>query len=234
MGSVARTRSSSQGPCEHLDEVKSAYGLEIPENLKELVHPRHCALVVYDMQAGIIRQIQDGAAITAQVKSVLNIARSVGMRVFYTRHLSLPKELMGTFQYRQAMLWQRLDDPEGVNPWFLRDSPAFHIIDELAPQPSEAVFDKLAMSAFEGTPLATALRDCGLRQFLIVGVATEIGIDITCRHAADLGFIPILIRDACGFGNKEAAGRALQTLEFLGDTVLTDIAAVRAAAGTTP
>ena len=48
------------------------------------------------------------------------------------------------------------------------------------------------MSAFEGTPLTMALRDCGVQRFVIVGVATEIGIDITCRHRADLGFIPIL------------------------------------------
>ncbi len=208
--------------------MKSAYGLELPDNLRELVDPRYCALLVYDMQAGIIRQIKDGAAVTSQVKSVLNIARAAGMRVFYTRHLSLPKQLMGTFQYRQAMTWQRTDDPEKVTPWFLRDSPAFQIVDDLTPQPSEAVFDKLAMSAFEGTPLATAWRDCGIRHFLIVGVATEIGIDMTCRHAADLGFIPILIRDACGFGHQDAAERALHTLEFLGDTVLTDTAAVSA------
>jgi nicotinamidase-related amidase len=140
---------------------------------------------------------------------------------------------MGAFQYRQAMGWQRVDDPEKVNPWFLRDSPGFQIVDKLTPQPSEAVFDKLAMSAFEGTPLATALRDCGILRFLIVGVATEIGIDMTCRHAADLGFTPILVRDACGFGHRDAADRALQTLEFLGDTVLTDTVAVSAAAGAT-
>ena len=57
----------------------------------------------------------------------------------------------------------------------------------------------------------------------------EIGIDITCRHAADLGFVPIVVRDACGAGHQDAAERALQTLEFLGDTVLTDSAAVSAA-----
>ena len=141
--------------------------------------------------------------------------------------------MMGAFQYRQAMAWQRVDDPEKVNPWFLRDTPAFQIVDELTPQPSDAVFDKLSMSAFEGTPITTALRDCGIRHFLISGVATEIGIDITCRHAADLGFVPILVRDACGFGNKEAADRALQTLEFLGDTVVTDIAALIAATAST-
>jgi biuret amidohydrolase len=51
---------------------------------------------------------------------------------------------------------------------------------------------KISMSAFEGTPLAMALRDCGLISFMICGMATEIGIDPTVRHGADLGFIPIV------------------------------------------
>src|SRR5262245_28575068 len=57
----------------------------------------------------------------------------------------------------------------------------------------EAIFDKISMSAFEGTPLAMALRDCGLISFMICGIATEIGIDPTVRHGADLGLIPIVI-----------------------------------------
>ena len=209
--------------------MKTAYGVEIPENLSELVNPNRCALIVYDMQAGILRQIADGAAITERVREVLNIVRKAGMRVFYTRHLSLPSQLMGAFQFRTAMSWQRVEDPEKVQPWFLRDSPAFQIVPEVQPRPSEAVFDKLTMSAFEGTPLATALRDCKIQAFLILGVAMEIGIDITCRHGADLGFVPIVIRDCCGAGHQDAADRALQTLEFLGDTVLTDSSGVSVA-----
>jgi biuret amidohydrolase len=206
--------------------MKSIYGLEVPSSFRELVDPKCCALIVYDMQAGIVRQVKDGAAVTARVKEVLDAVRKAGMRVFYTRHLSLPKQLMGAAQYRMAMTWQRVDDPEKVQPWFLRDSPGFQIVPELEPLPSEAIFDKLAMSAFEGTPLTMALRDCGMQSFLIAGIALEIGIDITARHGADLGFVPIVIRDACGAGHPDAAARALQTLEFLGDTVLTDSAAL--------
>ena len=206
--------------------MKTAYGLEIPDSLRELVNPKHCALIVYDMQVGIVRQIKHGAAIVERVKQVLDTSRAAGMRVFYTRHLSLPKQLMGASQYRMAMAWQRVDDPEKVNPWFLRDSPGFQIVPDLQPLASEAIFDKLAMSAFEGTPLTMALRDCGVQCFLIVGVALEIGIDITCRHSADLGFVPIVVRDACGAGHDDAGERALETLAFLGDTVLTDSAAV--------
>ena len=142
--------------------------------------------------------------------------------MFFSRHLSLPKELMGMFQYRIAMAWQRVDSPEQVNPWFLRDTPGFQIVPELSPLPTEGVFDKLAMSAFEGTWLDFALRDCDINAFIIVGVATEIGIEPTTRHGADLGYIPVLVTDACGSGDKEAAKRSIEGLKFAGDTVITD------------
>jgi biuret amidohydrolase len=204
--------------------MKTYQGIDLPTSLTELLDPGRCALIVYDMQIGILSQIPDGAAITQRVGSLLEAARRAGMRVFFTRHLSLPKNMMGAFQLRQAMAWQRIADPGEVHPWFLRDSPGFGIVPELAPLATEAVFDKIAMSAFEGTPLGIAMRDCGLQSFLIAGVATEIGVDITCRHGADLGLVPVLVRDACGAGHADAAERALGTLEFLGDTVLTDLA----------
>jgi nicotinamidase-related amidase len=77
------------------------------------------------------------------------------------------------------------------------------------------------MSAFEGTPLNMALRDCGLSTFIIIGVATEIGIEPTVRHGADLGYIPIVVTDACGAGHEDAAQRSISTLRFLGDALFT-------------
>jgi biuret amidohydrolase len=174
------------------------------------------------MQVGILRQLKNPEKITRQVLKVLNTARDAGVRVFFSRHLSLPKELMGMFQFRMAMAWQRTDSPEKVNPWFLRDSPGFQIIPELQPRSTEGLFDKLTMSAFEGTWLDFALRDCGVNAFIIVGVATEIGIEPTARHGADLGYIPVLVTDACGAGNEEAARRSIESLRFAGDALLTD------------
>jgi biuret amidohydrolase len=78
------------------------------------------------------------------------------------------------------------------------------------------------MSAFEGTPLEMALRDCGITAVAIVGIATEIGIEPTARHAADLGIIPVIIADACGAGHADAAERSLESLRFAGDAIVTD------------
>src|SRR5437773_5655836 len=174
------------------------------------------------MQVGILNQIKKPEQITLQVLKVLSAARHAGVRVLFSRHLSLPKELMGMSQFRMAMTWQRVDSPDQVNPWFLRDAPGFQIIPELLPLPTEGVFDKLTMSAFEGTWLDFALRDCGINAFIIVGVATEIGIEPTIRHGADLGYIPVLVTDACGGGNEEAAKRSIKSLKFAGDALITN------------
>jgi nicotinamidase-related amidase len=203
--------------------MKHVRGLDIPQTVEEVCDPNRMALVVYDMQIGILKQIKDSAAIVAKVSRVLEAARAAGVRTFFMRHMSLPKELMGAFCYRMTMAWQRTDDPEKVNPWFLRGSPGFEITPELAPRPSEAIFDKLTMSALEGTPLSIALRDCGITSMALVGVAMEIGIEPTARHAADLGIVPVIIEDACGSGHAEAAQRSIESLKFAGDAVFTDV-----------
>jgi nicotinamidase-related amidase len=203
--------------------MERAFGLNIPQTLDDVCDPTRLALIVYDMQVGIVKQIENGQQITDRVLQVLDAARAARIRVIFTRHMSLPKELMGVSQFRMAMAWQRVKSVNEVKPWFLRDSPGFHLIPELNPLPSEAIFDKIAMSAFEGTPLDMALRDCGIDAFAIVGIATEIGIEPTARHGADLGYIPVVVKDACGFGHREAAARSIASLEFAGDSLLTNV-----------
>lgn len=211
--------------------MQRAFGLTIRQTLEEVCDPASLALVVYDMQVGIVSQIANGPQITERVLQVLEAARKAGIRVFFTRHMSLPKELMGAFQFRTAMAWQRVKSPEEVKPWFLRDSPGFHLVPEMNPQPSEAIFDKIAMSAFAGTPLDIALRDCGISAFAIAGIALEIGIEPTVRHGGDLGYIPVVIKDACGFGHRDAAERSIASLEFAGDALLTSVETICAQLG---
>jgi len=202
--------------------MKDIFGLSIPQTLEEVCDPQRVALLVYDMQVGILNQIKNPEQLTLQVLKVLTAARHARVRVLFSRHLSLPKELMGMSQFRMAMAWQRTDSPEQVKPWFLRDDPSFQIIPQLAPRPTEGVFDKLTMSAFEGTWLDFALRDCGINAFIVVGVATEIGIEPTIRHGADLGYIPVFVNDACGSGNAEAAQRSIKSIKFIGDALITN------------
>ncbi len=203
-----------------------AFGLDIPEALSELCRPDRLALVVYDMQAGIVRQLPDGPEVTRRVAAVLDAARAGGFRVFFTRHMSLPNEVAGVTQLRTAKAWQRTRTAAEVEPSFPRDSPQFQLVPELEPRASEAVLDKISMSAFVGTPLEIALRDCGLVSFAIVGIALEVGIEPTVRHATDLGFMPVVVADACGSRDKGAAERALAGISFAGGSLTTDVGSI--------
>jgi biuret amidohydrolase len=80
-----------------------AFGLDIPRGLDDLCVPTKLALVVYDMQVGIVRQIENGQQITDRVLQVLDAARKAGIRVFFTRHVS-PQRTHGR--------------PSSARPWF--------------------------------------------------------------------------------------------------------------------
>ncbi|HSU98297.1 MAG TPA: cysteine hydrolase [Gemmatimonadaceae bacterium] len=214
--------------------MQKAYDISLPVRLAEICNASHTALLVYDMQIGIRDQISDGNKITDSCAVALAAARQAGMRVVFTRHLSNPTPWIGLTQYRTAMAWQHTDNPEAVKSWFLRNAPSSAIVPELAPTDDDLVLEKIGMSAFEGTPLAYALRDCGVVGIAIAGIALEIGIEPTVRHATDLGFVPIVLTDACGFGNKEAAERTIATMRFVGEAELTDVATFTRLLGDTP
>ncbi len=208
-----------------MDELN---GLRIPQSLEDVCRPERLALLVYDMQVGILEQIAEPAKVIANVREVLDVARSAGVRTYFTRHVTLPVELMGVAQLRMWRAWQRVERLEDVRSPFLPDAPQTQIVPALQPTEKEAVLDKLTLSAFAGTPLELALRGAGVETIAIVGVATEIGVEPTARHAGDLGFVPVVVTDACAAGNAEAGARAIETLAFLGDAFLTDVAGFRA------
>ena len=83
--------------------MKSLLGLKVPNSLAEICNREQLALLVYDMQVGIAGQIRGAETIVANVGRVLKAARDAGVRVFFTRHMSLPLPLMGAFQLRMAM-----------------------------------------------------------------------------------------------------------------------------------
>jgi biuret amidohydrolase len=197
-------------------------GLVIPESLRDALDPPTLAFIVYDMQSGILAQIADADRVVANVAKLLAATRRRGVRTLFTRHYFMPTELAGVYQLRQAKIWQGKDRAADTRPLIPHGSAGFELVDGLEPAPGEAVLDKITMSAFEGTPLGIVLRDCGVRAYLVAGVAIEVGIEPTVRHSADLGYIPIVVRDACGAGNQSAGERALNSMAFTGDAFIAD------------
>jgi nicotinamidase-related amidase len=212
--------------------MERANGLDIPITLEDAGRPSRLALLVYDMQVGILRQVHDAARVTSRVVAVLDAARRAQVRTFFTRHMSLPKRVAGATQLRTAMVWQRVAHVDQVTPSFPRDSAQFQLVPEVTPSADEAILDKITMSAFVGTPLDLALRDCAVSSIAIVGAAMEVGIEPTVRHAMDLGYLPIVVTDACGAGDPAAAERSLAALSFTGGSFQTDSTTLCALLGT--
>ncbi|WP_280246984.1 cysteine hydrolase family protein [Nocardia abscessus] len=206
--------------------MRHGNGLDIPEGLADVCAPDRMAVIVYDMQVGVLSQLPDGQQIIERVVRVVDAARSGGYPVVFLRHFFLPQRLSGAFALRMAMNWQQVDSVDEVRFILQRDTPAFELVPELRPRADEVVFDKTSMSAFEGTPLASMLRDLRIGAYAITGVALEIGIAPTVAHSTDLGFVPVVISDAVGGRDEAAMARAYDDFAFQGHTLVTDIATI--------
>lgn len=200
--------------------MTEAYGLSIPNQLSEVCAPERCAVIIYDMQNGIVPQINAGPEIVASCGTLLEGARKGGYRIFFTRHFFLPNAVAGVGQLRRAMVWQRKTRPEETKPFFLQGSPLWEIDAELAPREGEIVIDKITMSAFEGTFLNLAMRDARLDSFIIAGIALEVGIGPTVRHALDLNFCPVVVSDACGSKTEELQKETIASLAETGEVYI--------------
>ena len=199
--------------------MKEAFGLSVPEGWRDVCDPSRCALIVYDMQNGIVPQIAEGQAVLKRCEQLLAAARTAGFRIFFTRHLFLPNRTAGVGQLRRAMVWQRQSDPAKTRPFITQGSAAWQIVPELAPREDEVVIDKITMSAFEGTFLNIALRDTQIEAFIIAGIALEVGIEPTVRQGLDLNYLPIVVTDACGSKTAEVKERSLTTLRDTGEVM---------------
>jgi nicotinamidase-related amidase len=197
-------------------------GLSIPVQLAELCRPSRTALIVYDMQVGVVSQIEEGPAITRRCVDLLQSARKGGYPVYFARHRWLPNRLAGVGQLRRAMIWHHTEDPMNVAPPFSPGSPGFEIVPELMPREDECVIDKITMSAFEATFLNIALRDAKLDSFIIAGIALEVGIGPTVRQALDLNYIPIVVSDACGAKTAQNKDRVLTEFADTGEVIVVD------------
>jgi nicotinamidase-related amidase len=188
--------------------------MDVPDTVAEMCQPRRSAVLVYDAQATILSHVRDREAVVGRMTQVLGAARSAGVPVCYVRHVSVPPSHMGVAALRTAMAWQRVDRADQVQWAFPPHAPQTQLVAELAPVDGEPVFDKLGMSAFVGTPLEAVLRDRGVTTLVVVGAVLEIGIEPTARHAADLGFLPVVVQDACGVVEPEAAERSIASLDY--------------------
>ncbi|MER5949075.1 isochorismatase family protein [Streptomyces sp. NPDC001904] len=70
------------------------------------------------------------------------------------------------------------------------------LVEELGARPGDFTVTKRRRSAFHDTGLDTLLRDHGVTQVVLTGVATGSGVESTARSAVDHGYHVVLATDA--------------------------------------
>jgi len=78
------------------------------------------------------------------------------------------------------------------------------LIPELNRQPSDHIVTKRTWGAFANTDLDKYLKQAGVTQVVVSGVATTAGVESTARHAHELGFNVALAVDAMTDMNADA------------------------------
>lgn len=94
---------------------------------------------------------------------------------------------------------------------FRPDAPGAQIIDEMAEQPS-AVFDNQKLSGLAGSGLLRWLVENDIETLFLTGVATNLTVEQTARHATDLGFTVHVVADCVAAGSPEVHAASLADL----------------------
>jgi nicotinamidase-related amidase len=93
------------------------------------------------------------------------------------------------------------------------------LVPELNQQPADHTVTKRTWGAFTGTDLAAHLKNLGVTQVVIAGVATSIGVESTARHAHEHGFHVTLAIDAMTDMNPDAHTNSISRIfPRLGET----------------
>jgi nicotinamidase-related amidase len=150
------------------------------------------------VRAGAPLEVPDARATIAAHRRLLDAFRERGLPVLFTRFLSLDAD----------NIWWRWTpechpDTRACWPGHMRayddaptPLPCIDVIDELAPQPGEAVVDKLGYGAFFGTDLDARLRARGVRSLVVTGTVTQICVEETAREAFHHGYATTVVTDA--------------------------------------
>jgi nicotinamidase-related amidase len=147
------------------------------------------ALIVIDLQKGIIAMAGADA-----VKAVIDNSRLLADAF---RRRDLPVVLVNV----AAGAPGRTEQPR---PQHALPSDWAELVPELDPQPSDLLITKRTWGAFASSDLEQRLRDLGVTQVVVTGVATSIGVESTARQAYEAGFNVSLATDAMADLRPEA------------------------------
>ena len=167
---------------------------------------QNTALLVMDMQAGIVAMLPDTATLLSNVAKAIATARDKNIPVIYV-----------TVGFRPGAPEVSLN-----NKGFAASKERFATVDmnefmtvhpDLAPQAGEVTVIKRRVSAFTGSDLEVVLRAYGTQQLVLTGIATSGVVLSTVREAADKDYRLTVLADCCADGDEEVH-RVLTTKVF--------------------
>jgi maleamate amidohydrolase len=157
-----------------------------------LAFGRRPALLVIDVVAAYLEK---GSPLYAGVEDALasnlrliDVARETGAPVIFTCVVYQAGGLDGGVFYRKVPALKCFD----------AGSPLGRFPPEIQPRADEVVVVKQYASAFFGTSLASTLRALGVDTVVMGGFSTSGCVRASALDALQHGFVPIVVREACG------------------------------------
>jgi nicotinamidase-related amidase len=166
------------------------------------------ALIVIDLQKGIV------ARQTAHPASEI-VDRSAQLaRAF--RERGLPVVLVNVTGSAPGRT-------DSARPKFSPTADWAEFAPELQQHPSDHIVSKQRIGAFIGTDLDEYLRQRGVTQVFLTGIATTAGVESTARSAYDYGYNVVFVEDAMTDRDPDAHRHAIEkTFPRFGETETTD------------
>ena len=144
-----------------------------------LANRPNTALLVIDVQKGVVVGAHQRDAVVANVGSLVEKARDEKVPVVWVQH----------------------NDEQ-----LARGSDAWQIVPELAPAKSEPLVEKKYGDSFEETTLETVLSGLGVGRLIVVGAQTDACVRSTLHGALVRGYDAILVKDAHTTEDQSAWG----------------------------
>ncbi len=199
----------------------------IPSSFEEMVRSESAALVMWDFQNGLGGKAVGLEGIVAAAGRLLGAADAAGVPVLWSRHTVPPLPQVTPGSLYRMMRKQGVATLDDLQPFMHEDSPEREFIPQLQPRSHDSVIDKSTPSFFVGTPLHLRLSAMQVRTLVLAGVATDIGIDLTAKHAFALGYYSVVVEDAVGSYSQERHDIGLAAVRLWAPTVTAaDVAAV--------
>ena len=204
----------------------------IPGSFEEMVRPESAALVMWDFQHGLGGKAVGLDGIVAAAGRLLDAADAAAVPVLWSRHTAPPTPQVTPGSLYRMMRKQGVETPDDMQPFMLEGSPEREFLPQMQPRSHDSVIDKSTPSFFVGTPLHLRLSAMQVRTLVFAGVATDIGIDLTAKHAFALGYFSVVVEDAVGSYSQERHETGLAAVRLWAPTVTAaDVAAVWDPAG---